>query len=292
MRRRGGFSDRQKIKTENTTIQFLELDDYSRIKLLNFLSESMVEFYDGNGYFDEEFQAFFRYVLSDIYLQPVRAKNRYIKDLIVLLEDTFKNDTYDAVLTAFEGIIQYWEQCFQYDNSYAFEEEKSESLYKMANGLFEREYIGYRFINGILSPISDTLEIDAINELLDNNKYEVVREHIDKALGLLSDRNNPDYENSIKESISAVESICCIITNTSGKSATLGNTLKKLKAEGLEIHPALEEAYQKLYGFTSDAGGIRHSKGLSDSGTSFAEAKYMLVSCTAFINYLMDVMAD
>ena len=31
---------------------------------------------------------------------------------------------------------------------------------------------------------------------------------------------------------------------------------------------------------------------MGDANTTFAEAKFMLVACTAFINYLMDIMAD
>ena len=53
-----------------------------------------------------------------------------------------------------------------------------------------------------------------------------------KALELYSDRQKPDYENSVKESISSVESMCSIITGLSGGAATLGNTLKKLKENG------------------------------------------------------------
>jgi len=39
----------------------------------------------------------------------------------------------------------------------------------------------------------------------------------------------------------------------------------------------------KLYSWTSSADGIRHGV----TGEKFEEAKYMLVSCSAFINYLI-----
>ena len=94
---------------------------------------------------------------------------------------------------------------------------------------------------------------------------------------------NRDYDNSIKESISAVESKCQILTNSD--KATLGKSLKSLAAN---IHPALKDAFEKLYGYTSDANGIRHANGLGEGNSTFAEAKYMLISCTAFINYLRD----
>ena len=55
--------------------------------------------------------------------------------------------------------------------------------------------------------------------------------HLEKALILISNRESPDYANSIKESISAVEAICSEIL---GKSDTLGSALKKAGTELLE----------------------------------------------------------
>jgi len=50
----------------------------------------------------------------------------------------------------------------------------------------------------------------------------------------------------------------------------------------------LAKGYNKIYGWTSDEGGIRHA--LSDKGDveiTLADARYMLVSCSAFVNYLI-----
>ena len=52
------------------------------------------------------------------------------------------------------------------------------------------------------------------------------------------------------------------------------------------FHPTLLEAFTKLYAYTSDANGIRHGH-LGDSYVSLAEARFMLVSCSAFVNYLL-----
>jgi hypothetical protein len=57
------------------------------------------------------------------------------------------------------------------------------------------------------------------------------------------------------------------------------------------LHPALAEGLSKLYGWTSDAEGIRHAL-MDEPSLSFAEAKYMLVSCSAFVNYLTAKAAD
>lgn len=161
----------------------------------------------------------------------------------------------------------------------------------MANSFFEQEYIGYRFVDGIIVPISNSFEVETINESL-KNKYQPVYEHISKANKLLADREKPDYENSIKESISAVEAICEIITGTKGKEATLRNMLKKIEDNGVVIHKGLKSAFNILYGYTSDANGIRHAGDIGGPLSTFEEAKFMLVACCAFVNYLTAICAD
>lgn len=96
---------------------------------------------------------------------------------------------------------------------------------KQYNELLEQEKSGYRIVCGEIAPITNGMEINTIEKSSDT-KFLSVNEHIRKALDLYADIQSPDYENSIKESISAVESICCIITGLSGTDATLGKTIK------------------------------------------------------------------
>ena len=117
------------------------------------------------------------------------------------------------------------------------------------------------------------------------SNYDGCREHIKKAVSFLANREHKDYKNCIKESISAVETICQIIIGSN--TATLNKAIQKLKNKGIKIHPVLETAFTKLYAYTSDEGGIRHAEGLFVSEVSFEEAKFMLVSCSAFVNYLI-----
>ena len=50
--------------------------------------------------------------------------------------------------------------------------------------------------------------------------------------------------------------------------------------------PNRDTALKSLYGYTSDAEGIRHA--LSDVPTlDAADAKFMLVTCAAFMTYLI-----
>lgn len=160
----------------------------------------------------------------------------------------------------------------------------NEAFRKECNVVLEEELSGYRFVNDQITPITTEEEIAEIEEAAAlGGKLAPVTEHINQALILLSNRAKPDFRNSIKESISAVEALCRIIGGT--PKATLGDALKEI-GKKVEFHPALSQAFGKLYGYTSDADGIRHSL-LDDPNLRFEDAKYMIVVCSAFINYLV-----
>ena len=290
--RRGGFSDRNGISPENVEIQLKDLDMRTRVKLQNLISTFYSNVYDRDPYYERDnIQQFFRYLFENVYLHVIDARKPYIEDAVLkIIYDTILEDDYDKVLTLTEAIINYWDAYLKknkgsvyYDNYR--EEYTGLSIYEEINSFFEREYVGYRFVDDIITPISDNYEISAINEAL-NTEYESVYEHISKANKLLADRENPDYENSIKESISAVEAICVIITGAKGGEATLGKMLKKMEDHGVVIHGALKDAFDKLYGYTSSAKGIRHAGKMDGPSATFEEAKFMLVACCAFINYI------
>lgn len=153
------------------------------------------------------------------------------------------------------------------------------------NSILDEENSGYRLIDDVFVPITNSVEIDEV-VAASSVPYEAVRKLIDKAIKNFSDKANPDYENTIKDAISAVESMCCIITGMTGSSATLGAALKKLGDNGVVIHGALREDFSKMYGYTSDEDGIRHG-GIDFKHAPIEDARYMLVTCSAFVNYLI-----
>jgi hypothetical protein len=109
-----------------------------------------------------------------------------------------------------------------------------------------------------------------------------------QAIRLYSDRKNPDYRNSIKESISAVEAAVKIITED--EKATLGQALTIVQQKH-NLHAALKEALSRLYGYTSDEEGIRHAI-LEGPKVNEADARFMLVICSAFANYLVQLAGN
>ena len=163
---------------------------------------------------------------------------------------------------------------------------KVDEVTSVINRILEEESYGYRVLDKQVIPITNVQELSTIHEA-HSTLFDSVNKHFSKALDLYADRTEPDYENSIKESISAVEAMCCIITGETGSQATLGKTIKKLKDKGIHIHPAMESAFSSLYGYTSDEDGIRHGS-IGFTNAPAEDAKYMLVSCSAFVNYLIE----
>ena len=101
---------------------------------------------------------------------------------------------------------------------------------------------------------------------------------------MLSRKEDPDFRNSVKESISALNAQCQLIIKD--PSATLTKALEKIEKEKkVHIHKHLKDAFQKIYSWTNDDGGIRHPL-KDDPNVDREDAQFMLIACSAFINYL------
>lgn len=284
---RGGFSDDMGFNPCNTQPQTAEFDHRTR----TFISNSLYDFLQ--IVFEHEVETRnLRYGLSDQNLSTV-----FCKDLI---QNVFADSNHLPI-----GYRYNWENLYPSIEKVIMEAPFNEVLdllwyicywlsvatnkcfnifQKRFNDLFEREYVGYRFITGKIVPITDKIEMQEIEKAV-QTPFEGARAQLQKALGFLSDREHPDYKNCVKESISAVESVCKVLAND--PKAELGKALKSLIANGMNIHGSLKSAILALYGYASDEGGIRHAERETESTVTFEEAKFMMVTCSAIVNYLV-----
>ena len=122
--------------------------------------------------------------------------------------------------------------------------------------------------------------INAINDV-DLLGMSGAKEHL---RGAGESINRREWAESIRQSISAVESVARQLDPNASKE--LRFALKTLR-ENHELHPALEQAFKNLYGYTSDEEGIRHAL-LEDSTANVGseEAIFMLGACASFVTYL------
>ncbi|MGE3262473.1 MAG: AbiJ-NTD4 domain-containing protein [Bacteriovoracia bacterium] len=153
---------------------------------------------------------------------------------------------------------------------------------------FENCRAAYRFNfdEMFFYPITSQEQAQAIEEslaVISKEKYSGASEHLAKAS---SELMAGKFESSVRESIHSVESVACIITKS--PKATLGEALKRLSDHGIEIHTAFKGGLEKLYGYSSDERGVRHSSLNEVSGVDEADALFMFGACASFCSYLIE----
>lgn len=266
------FSERMGFRSVADLIQVDGMNDSLRNGIWNvlyrerFRAVGFVSRFAGYGTRDPRIEAFSETLWADYFKWPVDGRPSSNSAVLEKIRTYF-------FACAWHEVYDFVEFCVAYFK---------EPLVARLNNILERELSGYRIIAGKVAPISSTEEVDTVQKAVGDDTFPGASAHLKSALDLLSRKTNPDYRNSIKESISAVESACYKITGS--PSATLGDALKEL-AKKHELHTALRDSFLKLYGYTSDGDGIRHGM-LEEPNLSQADAIYFLVSCSAFVNYL------
>ena len=283
---RGGFSERNKIIQFSDAIQSTEFDNCSRIALCNciydFLYSTFAIQYSSSAALFPEYPSSYEISFCKNMIRNVfheHDEHHYSdsyswKVIYSSVKEVITTAPYNEVL----DIIEYVCNLVEYRSG------TKNTVYQNFNNIFEQEHIGYRFVSKQIVPITDESEAQEIGQAC-QTPFDGARAQLQKALGFLSDRENPDYKNCVKESISAVESVCKVISGN--EKATLKDALNGLIANGMNIHGSLKSAILALYGYASDEGGIRHAERETESTVTFEEAKFMMVTCSAIVNYLV-----
>ena len=272
------FSQKYGYKSVRTVIQVNGIDSDLRNSLWNAL--------DVHYWWNAERKSRTLEGIPDLYLLCMKLGENYFKMTL---------DTMPTSPLEFKEVIKkYFFECEWFEvydfiqfvaNNYSIKNTNVKFI-KYCNDRLKLEMSGYRFVGTTITRITSEEEIAEIEEALaSKDAFHPVATHLQTALEYLSDRKTPDYRNSIKESISAVEAICRLIA---GNDAALGIALGEIQRQGkITLHKALRNAFDQLYGYTSDEKGIRHSlMEQSKLDLDFEDAKFMLVSCSAFVNYL------
>jgi len=277
------FSERKGLKPKRVKIQIDSMDDAVRNGLWNVLTvcywnrSHLTDFSTSSEPDDQALTALVRAIWHSYFKLPIDTIPWSWDQAL----DTMRNYYYGAKWNEVYDFVEFVANNDPFDTD---TEEGSHSLEftRLCDVILDRELSGYRFVGGRIAEVTGKEEIVEIEQAL-QAPFAPVKAHFERALALLSDRKSPDYRNSIKESISAVEAVCRSITGD--PNATLGKALDKVEKK-VRLHPALKGAFDKLYGYTSSADGIRHAL-LEETELDFGDAKFMLVSCSAFVNYLI-----
>jgi hypothetical protein len=268
------FSRRYGYVPGRSIIQLDSIDEELRVELWNII---YVLFFSGNIHTSVDATgadlAMLRAIWRDFFRAPLDDMHHWVS--------TFANQTKEWVVQG--DWFRVYDLLDLLVKNAVFEPRR-QAFINQCNDVLAREVSGYRFVNNRISPVATATEAAAIDQaLLDSQPIAPVHTHLARALDLLADRQSPDYRNSIKESISAVEALCVLIA--AQPKASLGTALSAVEKR-VALHGALKGAFNQLYGYTSDASGIRHAL-LEQSDLELADAQFMLVACSGFVTYLL-----
>ena len=206
----------------------------------------------GGGEYDKKFDSlthviwfhFFREPIDDRPTNPFDARDKIRKKI---LGDFSFHELYSFL--EFVAKIHY-----RADINYG-DSENAKEFVRFCNKVLERERAAFRFSGSQFVKLTDKNALEEIEVASLESPSEGVRAHISAAARSYSS-DPPEYRNSIKEAISAVESATFFVLGR--KYGGLREPLKEI-SEKYGIHPSMQQGFEKLYGYTSDKDGIRHA---------------------------------
>ena len=231
----------------------------------------------GLTFFKEKEERFIERVLGSFEKRlESRVSTRY-EDVMKNFENILTTGRFNRVLDLLEIIID------ELETPNVFAEQIKE--------LFDRHAAAY-WLDTSQSPYRFTPSASKEQGNAAKQAIEVIRKGgMDGAAAHLRDAaehvNARQYADAISDSIHAVESVARIIDPQSNN--TLGPALDSLEKAGVLRHPALKQAFDKLYGYTNTEQGIRHAlldKSAADVGLD--EAIFMFGACASFAAYLTE----
>jgi hypothetical protein len=124
--------------------------------------------------------------------------------------------------------------------------------------------------------------VDTLTELM-KNRFDPALRQFNKARKFLYEDTPPDYLNSVKESVGAVEAVARDILNQPDK--TLAQLITVLKDRYLG-HPAMAKILDGIYAVRGDEPGVAHGSHKASS-LGHADAEFLLNMCASIIIYLV-----
>ena len=283
------FSQRYGYEDLPEAMNLESLSDDLRRELCNTVASLAKQFmHPGNHlYFTAEGNRLFRSIFGKIEGVPDRRVDGIdIADFVDKADRILIHDSCHKVLTFFETVLcKTWE--VGHESSHG--QLAYNQFEKATQRLLEKHGAAYRLdvdqgIHWWFYPCESDEHAKAIAnalETLQNGGFGGAKAHLREAADHI---NGGRHGNAIAASIHAVESVARKI-DPEAKSLT--PALKALQKRGQLRHDALRQAFEKLYGYTSDEQGVRHA--LIDetkANVGLDESLFMFGACAAFAGYL------
>lgn len=157
-----------------------------------------------------ELRNFIMFLWTEFFGKQLDHKPSSWDDYVKFVRNFFSN-------SKFYDVYDFIEFCA---NEYK-DEDKIEYFKTRCNLVLEKERAAYRFVGDFLTHVTSDTECDEIENAL--NSPELVSKHLNEALRLYADRQEPDYRLSVKESLTAVEGMVSVLC---GKPTALASLEK------------------------------------------------------------------
>lgn len=154
------------------------------------------------------------------------------------------------------------------------------------NKILTEHNSAYRIINSIVQPVTNNEVVNAMESASNNALSKEIKEHLQKAESLYSNKHTPDFNNSCLESIQAVEGTCRLILDNNKILGDNIKELKKLKSHNQHIIGALE----KINAFRGN--DVAHAKDKDSYIPNREDAILIHTVCCGFINYFKSKKQD
>ena len=278
---RGGHSDHLTFSRRHgyeplpEPMQLEELSENLRREIFNEVRRLFLRKKNNWGYFVEDEARFVERVFGRFFRQTEdQIGNRY--------DDVMDSTNRIIIKRAFHKVLDFLEIMINDGHDTMHFLDRTKELFEQHGAAYwlDTSQRPYQFFPRATKEQGDTTR-KAIETLREENMHGAAT-HLRQAAEHI---NAQQYADSIADSIHAVESVARVIDPKANKA--LVPALKSLEDAGLLKHPALREAFRKLYGYTSDEQGIRHAlinQTAADVGLD--EAIFMFGACASFAAYL------
>ncbi len=272
------FSQRYSYEPVPEPMRLEEISEDLRREVWNVIREKLLRHrrHYAGYYLDEGAKRFCERVLGKLWKQPEDQINTNYENVLNSFKQVALQREFNRVLDLVEIIVN------DRDATGELKERLRDLFENSAAYRLDTSRRPYRFFPQTSKEQGESVR-QAI-ETLHQGGMQGAATHLRQAAEHINARQ---YGDSITDSVHAVESVARVLD--SGASQTLGPALDSLERGGLLNHPALKEAFKKLYGYTSDEQGIRHALLDKDSpDVGLDESMFMFGACASFAAYLVN----
>lgn len=160
--------------------------------------------------------------------------------------------------------------------------------------LFLEEGLAFEFADGLVRRRGRKHTLDVSTKaqvVLGDARLAGARKHYEKAMQFFRNPAKPDYENTVKEAVCAVEAAGKALFPVA-KAATLGDLSRWLvTTKDVSVPKALGQTFTGIYAYRSGGDGVGHG-GAEGGPATVKVAEFVLAICASQIIYLVDVSND